>query len=62
MQQIAVTFVQRFPQKMMRAFNAMLKLHDHCMLAAFDVLAFPILQVVLIMLTLLLAHRYAVEH
>ena len=62
MQQIAVAFVQGFPQGMMRASDAMLKLCDYCMPAALDVPVSPILQVVSIMLTLLLAHEYAVRH
>ena len=62
MQQVAVTFVQGFPQGMMRVSDAMLKLHDYCMLAAFSVPALSTLQVVPVMLTFLLAHRYAVRH
>ena len=61
MQKIAVAFVQGFPQGIMRVFNALLRLHDQYVLA-FNVPASLTLQVVSVMLTLLLAHEYAVEH
>ena len=47
---------------MMKASDAMLKLHDHCMPIAFDMPVLSILQIIPVMLTLFLTHEYTVEH